>query len=68
MITGGHMWKEGPCLCSKMVDVNLTLELSPVIHFIKQAVSTYHKPFNTSKSLLVYPEDRTLPERKTGVV
>ena len=36
--------------------------------FRAQDIHTYHKPYNTLRSILVHPKDRTPTEKKTGVV
>ena len=36
--------------------------------FRAQDIRTYHKPYNTLRSILVHPKDRTSTEKKTGVV
>ena len=36
--------------------------------FRAQDIRTYHKPYNTLRTILVYPKDRTPTEKKTGVV
>ena len=36
--------------------------------FRAQDIRTYHKPYNTLRSILVHPKDRTPTEKKTGVV
>ena len=36
--------------------------------FRAQDIRTYHKPYNTLRSTLVHPKDRTPTEKKTGVV
>ena len=36
--------------------------------FRAQGTRTYHKPYNTLRSILVHPKDRTPTEKKTGVV
>ena len=36
--------------------------------FRAQDIRTYHKPYNTLRSILVHPRDRTPTEKKTGVV
>jgi len=33
-----------------------------------QDIRTYHKPYNTLRSILVHPKDRTPTKKKTGVV
>ncbi|KAL9952791.1 hypothetical protein ACROYT_G040098 [Oculina patagonica] len=44
----------------------LSEHLSRVIR--AQHIRTYHKPYNTLRSILVHPKDRTSTEKKTGVV
>ena len=36
--------------------------------FRAQDIRTYHKPYNTLRSILFHPQDRTPTEKKTGVV
>ena len=36
--------------------------------FGTQDIRTYHNPYNTLRSILVHPKDRTPTEKKTGVV
>ena len=36
--------------------------------FKKQGVHTYHKPFNTLRSILVHPKDKTPKEQQTGII
>ena len=62
--TGGQKWREdhSPRLCSALGVEHLSRV------FRAQDIRTYHKPYNTLRSILVHPKDRTPTEKKTGVV